>query len=329
MPSAYKWKPLPASTHGLSANPETIRQNKNRTNLSHLETAFKCGQANRGNRLKLRRDFARGYHEYQELDDKTKAEVDQEMFGEETEILEQEPTENFIHVVYPLGRLTTEHSTFFVHLLPPTILLFSMNRAAGSPVAATLEPTVGLSRAATFGTSRTREPISGRTRFKIRLGRRNPGTNCPEGTHTSPSRPTGGEDRTSESQLTADDMKGHLDMTVQEDELDEKGRLWIYWDGNGSEDSDEIYGKEMIYEEEEGEEVESNDDGNDDNNNDYCDDGDRSENGYVDMLGTGEISGSSLGRASWDWDRSHSAPSTCVLYGNAAENRFWACTQEI
>ncbi|PUU72995.1 hypothetical protein B9Z19DRAFT_1136150 [Tuber borchii] len=45
-------------------------------------------------------------------------------------------------------------------------------------------------------------------------------------------------------------------------------------DGNGSEDSDGIYGEEMIYEEEEKEE-ETDDDSDDDNDDDYHDDGER------------------------------------------------------
>jgi len=90
MPSAYKWRALPAGTLGHSSNPETIRRNRNRARLTPLETAFERGWANRGNRLKQRSDFARGYGEYQALDDETKAEVDREMIAEENEILEQE-----------------------------------------------------------------------------------------------------------------------------------------------------------------------------------------------------------------------------------------------
>ncbi|PUU72835.1 hypothetical protein B9Z19DRAFT_1136569 [Tuber borchii] len=67
MPSAYKWKPLLAGAHGHSVNSKTIGWNKNRANLSPLETALECV-----------------------LDDKTKAEVDREMIAEENEILEQE-----------------------------------------------------------------------------------------------------------------------------------------------------------------------------------------------------------------------------------------------
>ncbi|PUU72836.1 hypothetical protein B9Z19DRAFT_1069456 [Tuber borchii] len=232
-----------------------------------------------------------------------------------------------------------------------------MHETAGSPVVASGEPAVGLARAATFDTSHTRDPISGRTRFKIRLGRQNSGTNLPEETHTSPSMPTGGEDCTSEYQLTAEDMEGDLDMRVQEDELNEKA-VYEKWeedeedqdvdfidlyesdeeDGNSSEDSDRIYGEEMIYKEEEEEEEETDNHVDDDNDNNYHDDGEReqssdclsrSENGDVDMIEAGEISGSSLGRASWDLDCSHSAPFTQGRYGDVAENRFLASTQEI
>jgi len=55
-----------------------------------LETAFECARANRGNRLKQCRDFARRYDEYQVLDDETKAQVGQEMIVEENKVLEQE-----------------------------------------------------------------------------------------------------------------------------------------------------------------------------------------------------------------------------------------------
>jgi len=55
-----------------------------------LETAFKRARANRGNRLKERRDFAQRYDEYQALDNETKAQVDQEMMVEENQVLEHE-----------------------------------------------------------------------------------------------------------------------------------------------------------------------------------------------------------------------------------------------
>jgi len=90
MPSANKWRPLLAGTLGHSVNPETIRRNEHRASLTPLETTFERARANRGNRLKQRRDFARRYDEYQALDDETKAQVDQEMIVEENEVLEQE-----------------------------------------------------------------------------------------------------------------------------------------------------------------------------------------------------------------------------------------------
>jgi len=39
--------------------------------------------------------------------------------------------------------------------------------------------------------------------------------------------PIGGEDSTSEYRLTEEDIEGDLDMTVREDELNEKGRPLI------------------------------------------------------------------------------------------------------
>jgi len=90
MPSAYKWRPLPAGALGHSVNPETIRRNKHRASHTTWEAAFECARGNRGNRLKQRRDFARRYDEYQALDDETKALADQEMIVAENKVLEQE-----------------------------------------------------------------------------------------------------------------------------------------------------------------------------------------------------------------------------------------------
>jgi len=90
MPSAYKWRPLPAGPLGHSVNPETIRRNEHRVSLTPLETTFEPARANRGNRLKQRSDFAPRYHEHQALDDETNAQVDQDMIVEENEVLEQD-----------------------------------------------------------------------------------------------------------------------------------------------------------------------------------------------------------------------------------------------
>ncbi|PUU82644.1 hypothetical protein B9Z19DRAFT_1120410 [Tuber borchii] len=136
--------------------------------------------------------------------------------------------------------------------------------------------------------------------------------------------PTGREDLTTESQLTAEDNEGDLDMTVRESGLDAKGRTLIDWvkphewllpdaevyeeweedeqnqdvdfmdlydsekeDRNAAEDSDEIYGEELIKKGEEEDE------------------------------------------AILYLNYSHSALSTRGYYRDTAENRFWTSTQEI
>jgi len=151
-------------------------------------------------------------------------------------------------------------------------------------------------------------------------------------------------------------MEGDLDMTVGEDELDEKGRPLIDWvwpvewllpnaegyeeweedeededidfidlyesvdeGGNGSEDSDEVYGEEEIdkdHEENvegEQEKVEGWEEGDDD----------------VHMTDQGETSGSGLGSRMRDLGRPDSASSSRGLYGDAAEHHFCASTHEI
>jgi len=88
MPSAHKGRPLPAGALGHSVNPETIRWNEHTASLTPLETALERARANRGNCLKQQVDCARRDDEYQAHDDKTKAQVDQEMIMEENEVLE-------------------------------------------------------------------------------------------------------------------------------------------------------------------------------------------------------------------------------------------------
>ena len=73
-----------------SVNPETMRGNKHCARLTPLEPAFELTMANVGNYPKQPRDVARRYIEYQALDDKTKAQVHQEMILKENEVLEQE-----------------------------------------------------------------------------------------------------------------------------------------------------------------------------------------------------------------------------------------------
>lgn len=89
MPSAYKWRPLPAGALGHSVNPETLRCNQHRASLTPVETAFERARANRGNWLKQLRDFARKLDDYKALGDADKAEVDKAIIAEKDEALEQ------------------------------------------------------------------------------------------------------------------------------------------------------------------------------------------------------------------------------------------------
>jgi len=168
--------------------------------------------------------------------------------------------------------------------------------------------------------------------------------------------PIGGEDSTSEYRLMEEDMEGDLDITVREDELDEKGRPLIDWvkpvkwlgpnaevyeeceedeededvdfidlyesgdeGGNGSEDSDEVYGEDEIDEEDE-EDVEGEEEDMD---------GWEAGDDDVHMTNEGETSGSGLGSTMRDLGRPDSASSSGGLYGDAADHRFRASTQEI
>jgi len=89
--------------------------------------------------------------------------------------------------------------------------------------------------------------------------------------------------------------------------------------GNGSEDSDEAYGEEEIDEdddedvEREGEDVEGWEEGDDD----------------VHVMDEGETSGSGLWGRMRDLGRPDSESSSRGLYGDPAEHRFRASTQEI
>ena len=247
MPSSYKWRPLPAGALGHSVNPETIRRNEHRASLTPLETAFERARANRGNRLKQRRNFARGYDEYQALDNEMKAEVDREMIAEENEILEQErqailadwrryypnqfgddgsplanppiPIEvdtppnspvspvnpspklrpaarmkNLLDRVVKRPRSSSTGSAPTQRPVPPapavasrrTLAIrershsFTAHGVAENPASSSFGPRPPLVRAATSITAGTREPVSQRTRFRMRLGRRNQGTNSPQ-----------------------------------------------------------------------------------------------------------------------------------------------------
>jgi len=110
----------------------------------------------------------------------------------------------------------------------------------------------------------------------------------------------------------------------EEDEEDENVNFIDLYEsgdegGNGSEDSDEVYVKEEIDEDEdkdmegEQEDVEGWEEGDDD----------------VHMTDEGETSGSGLGSRMRDLGRPDSASSSRGPYSNAAEHRFRARTQEI
>jgi len=158
-------------------------------------------------------------------------------------------------------------------------------------------------------------------------------------------------------------MEGDLDMTVREDELDEKGRPLIDWvkpvewllpnaevyeeweedeededvdfidlyesddaGGNGSEDSDEVYGEEEIDEEDE-EDVEGEEEDVEGEQEDV--EGWEEGDDDVHMTDEGETCGSGLGSRMRDLGRPDSASSSGGLYGDAAEHRFPPSTQEI
>ena len=158
-------------------------------------------------------------------------------------------------------------------------------------------------------------------------------------------------------------MEGDLDMTVQENDLDEKGRPLIDWvkpverllpnaevyeqweededdedvdstdpcesgdeGGNGSEDSDEVYGEGEIDENDQ-EDVQ----GEQEHLKGEQEDLEGWEEGDDDvyMRDEGETSGSGLGSRMRDLGRRDSASSSRGVYGDPAEYHFRASTQEI
>ncbi|PUU77799.1 hypothetical protein B9Z19DRAFT_1065567 [Tuber borchii] len=124
-----------------------------------------------------------------------------------------------------------------------------------------------LARAAIFDTSRTREPILGRTMFKIRLGWRKPW-------YTSSRR----QSVIFKLCLLLPNAEVYEKWKEDEDDQD-IDFIDLYEsdeeDGNGSEESDGIYGEGIIYKEEEELEEETDYDGDDDNNDNYHDGGER------------------------------------------------------
>ncbi|KAG0128949.1 hypothetical protein HOY82DRAFT_541140 [Tuber indicum] len=258
MPSSYKWKPLPAGALGRSVNPETIRRNEQRASLTHLETAFERARANRGNRLKQSRAFAKSYSDYLELVADVKAEVDQAMIEEENEILEEEcwailvdwrqyyPNqfdEKGLPLANPPIPIEVPTPPAPRRSSPPVGLMrrgLSLRvKAAGRVTSATgsassgagdfLESVPALSRAATVASNSTaKEAFFKRTRLRIGLGR-DSGAGMAQSTRESLSRPPRAEGSTSEYRLTQEDMEGDLDTTVSEEEVDTRGRPLIDW----------------------------------------------------------------------------------------------------
>ena len=230
----------------------TIRRNEHTASLAYLETAFERARANRANRLKQRRDYARRYEEYQALDDETKAQLDQVMIVEENEVLEQEreailvdwrqyyqnqflddglplvnpatpikvdsppnlpaspvhpspkmrPAARMKSVLDRVVKRPRSSSTGFAQVPPPGPSVphdapprrtrqpairershsLTMRRAPVSQTGSPVRRPVALARAATLNTGSTRDPISHRTRFRIRPGslRRNSWPNNPQ-----------------------------------------------------------------------------------------------------------------------------------------------------
>jgi len=103
--------------------------------------------------------------------------------------------------------------------------------------------------------------------------------------------------------------------------------------GNGSEDSDEVYGEDEIdeYDEEDVEGEQEDVEGEQEAVEGEQEDVECWEEGDDDvhMTDEGETSGSGLGSRMRDLGRPDSASSSRGLYGDAAEHRFRASTQEI
>ncbi|RPA88434.1 hypothetical protein L873DRAFT_1849712 [Choiromyces venosus 120613-1] len=204
--------------------------------------------------------------------------------------------------------------------------------------------TVLLRAATTIASDSTAgEPISKRTRLGIGQGRRDSSASMAQSTRASLSMPTSGKDSTFEYRLMKEDMEGDLGMTVREEEFDAKSRPLIDWvkpveclmpnaevyeeceededvdfvdlyesdeASNGGEDSDdEVYSEEDGQQEHDEEEEEDDDEMGDEVeepvylSQTFI----KSEDGDVNMMGMGDPG----------------------LYGDEAQNRFRASTQEI